>query len=150
MSTPRQALNGHQPPRPLPTLPPGGQRRRLPLSGRHRPVALAREYTRTALTDWAWPEPDDVQLLVAELIANATLHGGGPLDLLLHADEHRLRIEVNDASVFLPAPREPHQPAHPGGHGLIVVARTCDRWGATPQPWGKTVWAEIDTPTPPR
>ncbi|MFJ9523153.1 ATP-binding protein [Kitasatospora sp. NPDC101801] len=120
----------------------------MALTGRQRPVGASRSFTRTALVDWGWPDLDDVLLLVAELVANATLHGGGPIDLLLDANSKRLRIEVNDASALLPAPREPHHPARPGGHGLFIVSRTCRRWGATPQPWGKTVWAEIDAHPP--
>ncbi|MFJ9521030.1 ATP-binding protein [Kitasatospora sp. NPDC101801] len=145
MSASPPALNG-QPAGHPPLLPTGGQRRRLALADRQRPVAVSRGFTRIALADWSWPDDGDVLLLVAELLANAALHGGGPLDLVLDATEQRLRIEVNDASPVLPVPRKPHLPARPGGHGLFVVARTCDRWGAAPQPWGKTVWAELDMP----
>ncbi|MFJ8043935.1 ATP-binding protein [Kitasatospora sp. NPDC096147] len=148
MSTPRETLNGQRRPGFRPDLPPGGRRRRLTLTGRGRPVAASRDFARAALADWAWPGVDDVLLLVTELVTNAVLHGDGPLDLVLDADAHRLRVEVDDASPVLPIPREPHLPARPGGHGLFVVARTCDRWGAVPRPWGKTVWAETDTRPP--
>ncbi|MER5865068.1 ATP-binding protein [Kitasatospora sp. NPDC002040] len=126
-------------------LPPGGQRRLLVLAGRPKPVARAREFTLSALVDWSWPDADDVVLLVAELVANAMLHAGGPLELVLDVSDTRLRIEVSDSSPALPAPKEPHRPSQPGGHGLYIVRQTSDRWGATPRPDGKTVWAEIDT-----
>ncbi|BAJ33209.1 MULTISPECIES: ATP-binding protein [Kitasatospora] len=128
------------------TLPPGGQRRRLALDGRPRPVARAREFTRGALDDWSWPGADDVVLLVAELVANAVLHAGGLQDLVLHATGTRLRVEVSDASRTAPVPREPHQPSTPGGHGLHIVRTLSDRWGSTLHPAGKIVWAEIDAP----
>ncbi|MER5863340.1 ATP-binding protein [Kitasatospora sp. NPDC002040] len=147
MSTPGPTLNGHGPTAAL-TLPPSGQRRRLPLAGQRRPVAAARAFVRTALDDWSWPDQGDIVLLVAELVANSLLHADGPLELALDANGQRLRIEVSDGSPVLPAAREPHLPARPGGHGLHIVAGTSDRWGAAPQPWGKTVWAEIDAPVP--
>ncbi|MFD0273492.1 ATP-binding protein [Kitasatospora sp. NPDC127111] len=134
-------------------LPPGGQRRRLRLAGLPGPVARARAFTAEALGDWSWdasapgvdPEvADDVALLVAELVANAMLHGGGPLELVLEVSESRLRIEVSDPSPTLPVPRHPHDPGLPGGHGLFIVRGTADRWGAEPHALGKTIWAEVD------
>ncbi|MFF1792897.1 ATP-binding protein [Kitasatospora sp. NPDC058263] len=74
------------------TLPEAGQRRRLRLAGLPKPVARSRAFTQQALADWAWLAPesgadpdvaDDVVLLVAELVANAMMHGGGPLELVL-------------------------------------------------------------------
>ncbi|SOB88761.1 ATP-binding protein [Streptomyces sp. 1331.2] len=134
-------------------LPPGGQRRRLYLAGLPRPVARAREFTGQTLADWSWAAPasgvdpdvvDDVLLLVAELIANAMMHADGPLELVLQAFGARLRIEVSDATTALPVPRRPHHPGLPGGHGLFIVERVADRWGAERHGQGKTVWAEVD------
>lgn len=131
-----------------------GQRRRLRLAGVPKPVARSRAFTGQALADWNWLHPedgadpdvvDDVLLLVAELVANAMLHAGGPLELVLDASPARLRIEVSDGSDHLPEPRRPHRPGVPGGHGLFIVQRAADRWGADPTAGGKAVWAEIDT-----
>ncbi|ARF82292.1 ATP-binding protein [Kitasatospora aureofaciens] len=152
MTTSRATLDGDRPGI-GPTLPPGGQRRRLHLAGLPKPVARARAYTAQAVADWSWPTgdsggEDDIVLLVAELVANAMLHAGGPVDLVLDASETRLRIEVSDRSTVLPEPRRPHRPGLPGGHGLFIVQKAADRWGALPHADGKTVWAEID-PRPP-
>ncbi|MFJ8044107.1 ATP-binding protein [Kitasatospora sp. NPDC096147] len=141
---------GGPPPRPPATgLPEGGQRRRLVLAGAAKPVARARAFTADALRDW-YPgagedTASDVVLLVAELVANAMRHAGGPLSLLLHATADRLRIEVDDPSPTLPTPRRPHRPSLPTGHGLFIVQRTSDAWGAEPNSRGKTVWAEFTT-----
>ncbi len=141
-------------------LPPGGQRRRLRLAGLDRPVARARTLAATALADWYGLAADprggpgiagDVVLLVAELVSNATLHGDGPVELVLDATEDRLRIEISDRSDAVPAPRQPHHPALPGGHGLHIVQHTADRWGTEPLAGGldgafdggKVVWAEV-------
>ncbi|MDH6137809.1 hypothetical protein P3T37_007244 [Kitasatospora sp. MAA4] len=138
-----------------PGLPTHGQRRRLHLAGTRGQVARGRDFTRQALADWHWlPErgrgepgaAEDALLLVSELLANACLHAGGPHGLLLDASAERLRIEVTDGSGTLPSPRLPHEPGRPGGHGLHVVQRLSDRWGATPTAEGKTVWLEIAAP----
>ncbi|MER6301748.1 ATP-binding protein [Kitasatospora sp. NPDC001539] len=134
-------------------LPVGGQRRRLPLAGLPKPVARARAHAVQVLGDW-FPQSrapgagegiaEDVVLVVAELVGNAMLHGDGPLELVLAVNPERLRIEVSDQSSELPAPREPHHPALPGGHGLFIVQRLADRWGAEPHALGKTIWVEFE------
>ncbi|MGV9269720.1 ATP-binding protein [Kitasatospora sp. NPDC003701] len=135
------------------TLPEAGQRRRLRLAGLPKPVARSRAFTQQALVDWAWLTPesgadpdvaDDVVLLVAELVANAMMHGGGPLELVLDASADRLRVEVSDGESVLPEPRLPHLPGLPGGHGLFIIQRAADRWGAERHEQGKAVWVEID------
>ncbi|NUS58140.1 MAG: ATP-binding protein [Streptomycetaceae bacterium] len=131
------------------TLPPQGQRRRLRLAGTPKPVARARAFAAQALADWSWPgdaadADHDVVLLAAELVANAAMHADGPRELAVEYTGTRMRIEVADGSPVLPAPRRPHRPGVPGGHGLFIVQRSSDRWGASRHARGKTVWAEID------
>ncbi|MEU1506936.1 ATP-binding protein [Kitasatospora sp. NPDC005748] len=128
--------------------PPAGQVRRLRLLGVPGQVSRGREFTRRALADWHAQNCDDVLLLVSELLANAVLHAGGARELVLHTAPARLRIEVTDASPDLPRPREPRAPGLPGGHGLNIVAKLADRWGADSHADGKSVWLEIDTPRP--
>ncbi|MFJ4670875.1 ATP-binding protein [Kitasatospora purpeofusca] len=154
MTMSRGTLDG-DPHRAGPEVPVGGQRRRLTLAGLPKPVAHARTFTARALAEWfpSAPAPgggdgaaDDLVLLVAELVANAMLHGDGPLELVLHVTEARLRVEVSDRSPAMPEPRRPHNPGLPGGHGLFIVQRTADRWGAEPHSQGKTIWAEVGVP----
>ncbi|MFE7563507.1 ATP-binding protein [Kitasatospora sp. NPDC057500] len=152
MTLSRGTLDG-EPQQAGPVAPPGGQRRRLTLAGLPKPVAHARSFTAGALADW-YPAAvgpgardetaEDVVLLAAELVANAMLHGDGPLEMVLDVDGSRLRVEVSDRSPVMPTPRQPHNPALPGGHGLFIVERTADRWGAEPHAQGKTIWAEVD------
>ncbi|MEV7416232.1 ATP-binding protein [Streptomyces sp. NPDC089919] len=130
-----------------------GSRRRLELAGLARPSAAAKAFTRRALADWAWDAgapgvddevAEDVVLVVAELVANAVVHAGGPLAMVLDASGSRLRIEVSDGSDEPPAPRRHQRAAQPGGHGLLIVERATDRWGADRRERAKTVWAEVD------
>lgn len=134
---------------------PGGAGRRpgpecrLDLSRTAHPVAAARELVRGALASWRVGDPadEDILLVVCELVANATMHAGGPLGLDLRHTGRAIRVEVTDASPVVPTP-QPARPGHPGGHGLMIVQRLSHRWGSEQRPDGKTVWAEISTASP--
>ncbi|MEV0531844.1 ATP-binding protein [Kitasatospora sp. NPDC050463] len=132
------------------------QVRRLALYGSHGAVRRSREFTRGALTDWAWlPAPDeerravaqDVLVMVSELVTNACLHAsGGPRELRLGWDGVLLRVEVVDLSPVAPVLRRPAHPGRPGGYGLRVVDRLARAWGSLPEGEGKAVWLEVLTP----
>ncbi|MFE9635761.1 ATP-binding protein [Streptomyces sp. NPDC006463] len=127
-------------------LPLGGQRRRLALTGVRGPVAKGRDFTRQALRDWGWDgteTAEDSLLLVSELLTNASLHADGCHELVLTAGDC-LRIEVCDGTTTLPHRRPAPQRGIPGGHGLHIVERLSDRWGAHALEHGKAVWAEIE------
>ncbi|NXY94055.1 ATP-binding protein, partial [Streptomyces sp. BR123] len=90
-------------------LPADGRRRCLLLAGLPTPVARARAFTAQALDDWSRSTvayrvdqqvTEDIVLVVAELVANAMLHAGGPLELALDASRSRLRVEVSDLSLI--------------------------------------------------
>ncbi|MFC1416265.1 ATP-binding protein [Streptacidiphilus cavernicola] len=139
-------------------LPPGGQIRRLALSGISGTVGRAREFVRQALEDWGWLPGEteeeaevaaDVLLLVSELVTNACLHAGGPTGLALHGTARTLRVEVSDTGSGMPMPRHPHQPGRPGGHGLHIVERLASGWGTIRRDGGKTVWVEVPAPLAP-
>ncbi|MFD6322235.1 ATP-binding protein [Streptomyces sp. NPDC058442] len=86
-------------------------------------------------------------LLIAELNANAALHGrvrGRNARLALALTSATLRIEVTDArGGRLPAPTPAADADGESGRGLLLVASLADAWGCEPYPpGGKTVWAE--------
>ncbi|MET9962197.1 ATP-binding protein [Streptomyces sp. NPDC006326] len=123
-----------------------GQRRRLALAGARGQVAKGRDFARQALRDWGWDgteTSEDTLLVVSELLTNAGLHADGCLQLVLASGEV-LRIEVFDGSTALPRRQPSPRRGIPGGHGLYIIERLCDRWGAEVHPHGKVVWAEID------
>ncbi|MEU9037035.1 ATP-binding protein [Streptomyces sp. NPDC048352] len=134
---------GH-PPHPQSAV--AGQRRLLALDGVRGQVAKGRDFARQALRDWDWggtETSEDTLLVVSELVTNAGLHADGCLQLVLTRGD-ALRIEVFDGSTALPRRDLSPRRGVPGGHGLNIIDRLCDRWGAEPSAHGKVVWAEID------
>ncbi|MFJ8753264.1 ATP-binding protein [Streptomyces sp. NPDC102441] len=127
-------------------------------SATRRGARLARLLAALQLVEWGHPrgtgDHDAVTLVVAELAANAALHGrvaGRDFALLLSYDTYRgvIRIEVSDT--------HPAQPAHVAaaldedhGRGLVLVDALTTRWGVRDRVGpGKTVWAEYVLPTEP-
>ncbi|MEU7435581.1 ATP-binding protein [Streptomyces sioyaensis] len=137
---------------------PAGQVRRLRLAGTRGAVARGRDFARQALHDWGWlpavgadqrAAAEDVLLVVSELVTNACLHAEGPEELRLRCSAKVLHLEVSDLGTGQPAPRSPHRPGRPGGHGMFIVQRLCLDWGVVRNTdgTGKTVWAELAAPS---
>ncbi|MDH6145629.1 MULTISPECIES: ATP-binding protein [Kitasatospora] len=115
-------------------------------------VGRCRAFATAALTDWSWlPAADepgrlaaqDVLLVVSELVTNACLHAGGPVELAMRHRPGQILIEVTDRSPDPPMLRPAGERARPGGHGLRVVTIVSLAWGARPADGGKTVWARV-------
>ena len=122
-----------------------------------RGARLARRLAALRLDAWGIPYGTDahdaIVLIVAELTANAVLHGHVPgrdfhLRLHLARRSRTARVEVTDTR----SERLPRRPGaacpdpgtEEGGRGLLLVARLATRWDwhlRTDGP-GKTVWAE--------
>ncbi|WP_073946786.1 ATP-binding protein [Streptomyces kebangsaanensis] len=128
------------------------------LSSTRRGARLARLLTVTELRSWGIPQDltERAELVVAELAANAVLHGRVPgrcfrLTLVLDPAAGRLRVEVSDARGDL-CPRIPSADAEPdalplGGRGLTLVTALADRWDyVLYPPSGKTVRAVLSAP----
>jgi anti-sigma regulatory factor (Ser/Thr protein kinase) len=126
------------------------------LSSTRRGARLARLLTYEQLRTWEVSPvvTERAEQIVAELAANAVLHGGvqgRDFRLTLTLDRPSagvvLRIAVTDArgdqvpvsttDFETPADAET-------GRGLLLVTALADRWGTEPYPpGGKTVWAEL-------
>ncbi|MCD2463757.1 ATP-binding protein [Streptomyces sp. MBT42] len=130
------------------------------LSSTRRGARLARLLTASALQSWGAPQDltERAELVVAELAANAVVHGhvpGRDFRLTLHYDPTAglVRAEVTDArGERLPRLPRNDTPSHglpTGGYGLVLVAALADRWETAPHPpSGKTVRAVLTTPPP--
>lgn len=129
-----------------------------------RGARLARLLTAHQLDAWGLPRGvrlhDEVLLVVAELAANAVVHGRVPgrdfAVRLEYADDvagvpTSVRIEVCDPHPALPArlavPADPLEETY--GRGLLLVEAYARDWGVRARPGpGKTVWALCTAPTP--
>ncbi|MFI1074094.1 ATP-binding protein [Streptomyces puniciscabiei] len=122
------------------------------LSSTPRGARLARLLATEQLRAWGVPL-DPAELIVAELAANAAIHGrvaGRDFRLTLYVVGDTLRIEVTDTrGDRLPQPTHP-DPDADSGRGLLLVEALADKWGVAPGlPPRKTVWAEIHLPPEP-
>ncbi|GHI97176.1 hypothetical protein TPA0905_66470 [Streptomyces olivaceus] len=109
----------------------------------------------------SWSAPHDLteraELVVAELGANAVLHGHVPgrsfrLTLVFDASRGRLRVDVTDARgdkwpSASPTDAAPDALLRTQGRGLALVDALADRWETLSfPPSGKTVRAELVDP----
>jgi hypothetical protein len=108
-------------------------------------VAHARQIVSAACAEW---HMDAVRpralLVVSELVANAVLHVGGPIDVVIsHRGTLRraatrratsLPLAVYDKDVRMPPPSG-------SGMGLRLVSVASQAWGVLPARDGKVVWA---------
>jgi anti-sigma regulatory factor (Ser/Thr protein kinase) len=125
----------------------------VPLSATRRGARLARLLAADQLHAWGLP-PDPARLIVAELAANAVLHGRVPgrsfrLGLSV-GPQGVLRIEVTDTrGDVLPVRERAATGLAESGYGLLLVEELADRWGVRTGPTPcKTVWAELDPNRP--
>lgn len=109
----------------------------------------ARRFVESAL---AAARRDDLvytaTLLVSELVANAVLHSGTPLEVVVGTAGGGVRVEVHDGSPQLPV-RKHYSNMSGTGRGLMLVERIATDWGAEPTRTGKVVWFEIDSRSAP-
>jgi anti-sigma regulatory factor (Ser/Thr protein kinase) len=84
----------------------------------------------------------DLQIVVAELVANALVHARTPFSLTLRISGSKVVVRVGDESAQLPAVRDA-APDAPSGRGLRLLEALVDGWGVEPEGRGKVVWAEL-------
>jgi PAS domain S-box-containing protein len=107
-------------------------------------AAEARRFTADVLREWHEdPLADAVVLLVSELVTNALLHAGSPVQLALGRRSGHVRVDVVDQSSVMPGVRDYDDEATTG-RGLSLVEMVAESWGVEPRhPRGKSVWFEM-------
>ena len=85
---------------------------------------------------------ESAELVVSELVTNALVHAGTPIEVTVHLGKSGIRVEVADGSPHFPQPRNYHETAGTG-RGLRLLKQLVDRWGADPDGTGKVVWFEL-------
>ncbi|MGN6576095.1 MAG: ATP-binding protein, partial [Nocardioides sp.] len=112
-------------------------------------VGAARRLVRTAAADAADGDVvDAAELLVSELVSNAVMHAGTPIDVTVSvSDGPELTVGVSDGSPHRPVPRSYGETASTG-RGLRLVEDLSDEWGVTVRDTGKTVWFRVSGARP--
>jgi anti-sigma regulatory factor (Ser/Thr protein kinase) len=105
-------------------------------------VPVARRFAKISLAGLADDLVSDVELVVAELVTNAALHGEPPVVMSIAASPERIRVDVEDAGRALPIEVVERTDAMTG-RGLSLVAALSSRWGVEAGRSGKVVWAEF-------
>jgi anti-sigma regulatory factor (Ser/Thr protein kinase) len=100
---------------------------------------------------------DDIELMTSEAIANAVLHGSGPIEVAVAAGAHRLLVEVRDAgparSASPPSGAEAPMPCRPDpdrrgidhGRGLAVIDALAAEWALERSADGTRLWFVVET-----
>ncbi len=123
----------------------------LTLGADPRAAQQARRWVTSACAELGRPDlAECAELGVSELVTNALLHVGAPIQVRVRGTREHPRVEVADGSH-----EPPVVPADPAddldellmtfGRGLRIVARCSLSWGAAIEPDGKVVWFEPAT-----
>ena len=110
-------------------------------------VPRARQFVRAVLASATDDQRDDAELVVAELVTNAVLHGLPPVRLRVQHAGDVVRVEVHDTGRQRPVAMRGGVDAMTG-RGLALVGSLSREWGVTPtSDGGKVVWAEVPETT---
>jgi anti-sigma regulatory factor (Ser/Thr protein kinase) len=111
-------------------------------------VRAARRFVADALRE-AGQEPllDDAVLAVSEVVTNAVIHAGTPMDLAVRAGRDGVRVEVADSNRRRPRFRD-DAGLPTTGRGLRLLDALAADWGTEARPEGKAVWFRLP-PAPP-
>jgi len=112
----------------------------LPLSPRPGAAAIARRYIADVgrRLNLEGSVLADLQLLTSELVTNAVLHAGTPLELTVTVSDC-VTVMVHDIGDGEPQITS----GEVGGWGLRLVDQLSVRWGVLPADPGKIVWFDL-------
>jgi serine phosphatase RsbU (regulator of sigma subunit)/anti-sigma regulatory factor (Ser/Thr protein kinase) len=113
-------------------------------------VAAARRFVRNALISWGLSGRDelvtDAVLLASELVTNAIVHAGTPVQLTCRLDGTNVEVSVLDrhpARVIPDPPGAAAEVDRPSGRGLVLPAALSSSWGVTYAPAAKVIWFRL-------
>ncbi|HEV2243800.1 MAG TPA: SpoIIE family protein phosphatase [Streptosporangiaceae bacterium] len=113
-------------------------------------VADARRFVRKTLISWGLSGRDDLVadavLLASELVTNAIVHAGTPVQLTCRLDGATVEVSVLDrhpARVIPDPPGAAAEVDRPSGRGLLLPAALSSSWGVTYAPAAKVIWFRL-------
>jgi anti-anti-sigma factor len=86
---------------------------------------------------------DTAQLVASELVTNAVVHAGTPIELTLRLLPPLLHIAVRDRGPGHPKITGLVDESAESGRGLVLVEALSSSWGSFVPPFGKIVWATV-------
>jgi anti-sigma regulatory factor (Ser/Thr protein kinase) len=86
---------------------------------------------------------DTAVLLTSEVVTNAFIHGRSGARIRVETLPGRMLVEVADDNSRHPMAAGKDDDAL-DGRGLAIVDLLAARWGVVDDPYGKTVWFEVD------
>jgi anti-sigma regulatory factor (Ser/Thr protein kinase) len=123
-------------------------------------AAAARRFVRDTLQTWLITDAaadghglvDDAVLLTSELVTNAVVHAGTPVEVTCKLTDGGVEVVVSDghpARLVPEPPENEHIPAErTSGRGLLLPAALASAWGVTYGRAAKAVWFRIGHPGP--
>ena len=108
-------------------------------------VSTARKFVMSHCHDQHYADDvcDTAVLLTSETVTNAFIHGRSGARIRIETLPGRLLVEVADDNSRHPTPARQDDDAL-DGRGLAIVELLAARWGVVDDPFGKTVWFEVD------
>jgi len=117
-------------------------------------AAAARRFVRETLQAWAVTGAtdehglvDDAVLLTSELVTNAVVHAGTPVQVTCRLADGAVEIVVSDGHPGRLVPEAPEREAVPsertGGRGLLLPAALASAWGVAYGRASKAVWFRL-------
>ncbi|BCL13781.1 ATP-binding protein [Micromonospora sagamiensis] len=105
----------------------------------------ARELVAAGCARWGLPDLiEPGAIAVTEMVNNVVAHARTPMTVRLAPGHHVLRLAVRDHSPHTPRFAGIAPLTSAGGRGLLLIDTVSRRWGCTPLPEGKLVWAVLD------
>lgn len=113
-------------------------------------VASARRFVTDALARGSEVR-ETARLLVSETVTStldqtSSGRGSGAFEVAFTIAGRCLHVEVSDDGGPARLRRRVHHVATEQGRGLQLVRALASRWGVREDPWGRTIWFELDLP----
>ena len=117
-------------------------------------AAAARRFVRDTVAAWAVTGAadghgvvDDAVLLTSELVTNAVVHAGTPVQVTCRLADGAVEVVVSDGHPGRLVPEAPERDAVPsertGGRGLLLPAALASAWGVAYGRSSKAVWFRL-------
>ena len=117
-------------------------------------AAAARRFVRDTLQDWVVTGAadghglvDDAVLLTSELVTNAVVHAGTPVQVTCRLSGGAVEVVVSDGHPGRLVPEAPEREAvtseRTGGRGLLLPAALASAWGVAYGRASKAVWFRL-------